>query len=258
MAVKTMRWSWVALGAGAYLAFAVASFPATTAYHWFAPDELRLSGISGTAWSGRAELGSVPGLPLRDVHWRLSAGSLLIARLAGNFEARLADGFVNARAVATLSRLRLENVRASTRLATLRDILPLPIGDAQAELGLSLDRFVLDDGWPVNAVGTLRIGGLAVPPLLDAGGGGLIDVGNFTIEFADSGNQGLVGTLDDDGGPLEIADGMLELGLDRRYLVSGLARTRPDAADPLVQGVTMMTSEPNAEGWRRFEFPGSL
>lgn len=253
-----MRWSWIALGAGAYLAFTLATVPASTAYHWLAPDALRLSGISGTVWSGSAALGSVPGLPLRDVSWRLSAGPLLLGRLSGELEARLAEGFVNTSVNATPSRVQLENARASTQLATIRDVLPLPIGDAAAELSLSLERFVLVDDWPVNAVGTVRIGRLVVPPLISASEGPLVDVGSFTIELTDSGGDGLVGTVRDDGGPLEIAEGTLRLGTDRRYELSGLVRPRASASEELVQGVGMMTGEPDADGLHAFEFTGSL
>jgi hypothetical protein len=78
-------WHWVALGIGAYFAFAVSSFPAGTAYAWFAPAGLQLDGLEGTLWSGRAAAGNV-GNPLRDrslsVHaWqRCSAASADLRR----------------------------------------------------------------------------------------------------------------------------------------------------------------------------------
>lgn len=255
MAPSSMRWSWIALGAGAYVAFAIASLPAATAYHWFAPEQLRLAGISGTAWSGSAELGSVPGLAMRELRWRLNPGALLLGRVTGRFEARLADGFVTTNATATASRVRFEDARAGATLATLSRLLPL--GDARAELGLSLDELVLADGWPVDAVGTARIGGLAVPPLLDASGQ-LIEIGSFAVTLTGSGGQGLVGTVDDTSGPLEVADGVLSLGADRRYALRGRVRARSEASEELVRGVEMMTGEPDVDGLRPFEFLGSL
>src|SRR5690606_2720287 len=50
------RYAWIALGLGAYIAFTLSSFPATAAYRWFAPETLRMAGIEGTVWSGRAAL----------------------------------------------------------------------------------------------------------------------------------------------------------------------------------------------------------
>src|SRR5690606_26983266 len=117
--------SWIALGAGAYLAFVLATFPAGVAYRWFAPPELALIGIDGTVWSGRAALGSVAGLALRDVGWRLAPWRLLLASAGGQAEARLADGFVATEFSAGLRRVTLTDLRASTSLPVLQALLPV-------------------------------------------------------------------------------------------------------------------------------------
>lgn len=254
-----MRWSWIALGAGAYLAFTLATLPAATAYHWLAPEPLRLSGFSGTVWSGGAALGSVPGLAFREARWNLRPAALLLGRLEGDFEARLADGFVSTHAVARPGRVVLEDVQGSTNLSTLRGLLPLA-GDATARLSVQFDRFVVVDGWPVNALGTLRIGTLAVPPFtgLDGGGSGLIEVGSFALEFSDTDDEGLMATVTDTGGPLEVTESQLSLGPDRRYLLRGLARPRDNAAPELVQGLEFLASGTGPGGAHQFEFEGSL
>ena len=76
------RWRWLALGVGAYLAFVLVSFPAGTAYTWFAPPDLMLTGIQGTLWKGRAAAGTVGDLALRDINWDIHVLRLLIARLS--------------------------------------------------------------------------------------------------------------------------------------------------------------------------------
>lgn len=257
--LRSIRWSWLALGAGAYLAFAVATLPAATAYHWLAPEALRLSGITGTAWSGRATLGSAAGLAFRDARWSLRPGALLLGRVEGNLEARLADGFVSTHAIARPGRVVLEDVQASASLMTLRGVLPPLVGDATAQLSLRLDRFVVDDGWPVNAVGTVRIGNLAVPPFAGLGGGSsLIEIGSFALEFADTGGEGLMATVMDTSGPLELSEASLSLGLERRYMLRGRARARDGASRELVRGLEFLAPEADAEGMREFEFDGSL
>ena len=40
-------------GVLAMLVALVALFPARVAYHWFAPDAVRVSGIDGSIWQGR-------------------------------------------------------------------------------------------------------------------------------------------------------------------------------------------------------------
>jgi hypothetical protein len=249
------RWSWLALGLGAYLAFTLSFFPAATAYRWFAPDELRLSAITGTVWSGGAALGSIPGLPMRDLRWNLGAWSLLALRASGDFEARLADGFIRSRFSASRTSIALDALQASTSLPTLSGLLPL--NDTQGLVSVDLERLELRDGWPVELLGLLRINNLQVVPLLPTQSQGLIELGNYEVQFIDTGGQGLIGDLRDTGGPLETS-GRLALGLDRTYTLEGVIRAREEASSDLVQGLQFMTGEPDPEGQRPFSFTGSL
>lgn len=249
------RLAWLALGLGAYLAFVISLFPAATAYRWFAPPALRLAGITGTIWRGGAALGSVPGLPLSDLRWDLDIWPLFVGRLAGEFEARLADGFVNGRVSASSSRLDFTDLQASTTLLTLRGLLPL--NDTQGLISVSLSRLELREGWPVSAIGILRIGQLEVAPLIPTGGPELIALGNYEARFVDNDGQGIRAELGDTGGPLE-ASGVLSLGLDRTYALEGAVRARVDAPEMLTQGLAIMTGEPDAEGRRPFTLTGSL
>lgn len=247
--------AWLALGLGAYLVFTIAKFPAGTAYRWFAPPELRLAGITGTVWQGGAELGSVPGLPLSDLRWDLHAWPLLTGRLAGDFEARLAEGFVRGSVSASTSRVAFADLEASTSLPVLRALLPL--NDTQGLVSVALEQLELSDGWPVNALGSLRLGQLEVAPLIPAGGPALIPLGNYELRFLDSAGQGIRAELSDSGGPLE-ANGLLRLGLDRSYALEGNVRARAEAPEMLTQGLAIMTGEPDAEGRRPFSLTGSL
>lgn len=247
--------SWLALGVGAYIAFALARFPANAAYRWFVPNELQLTGVSGTVWSGGAVLGTVGGVQLRDARWNLDAGPLLLGRVSLDFEARLIDGFVNGNLVATTSRLRITDLAASTSLQNLRGLLP--IYAIEGQVSLSLDRLVIEDAWPVAAVGDLRVAGLAAPPFPPQPGAAMIRLGSFRAQFTDLPEPGIEAVLTDTGGPLEL-EGRARLETDRSYLLDGLVRARPEASAELVQGLAIMTSEPDPQGRRTFSFPGTL
>lgn len=249
------RLSWFALGAGAYVALTIARFPATAAYRWFAPETMRLTGITGTAWSGRAALGSVAGLPLSDIDWNLNAAELLLARVSVAFEARLADGFVNGSLVATPGELQLTDVSVATTLQNVRDVLP--IYGTEGQLSVSLDSLVLEDSWPVSAAGEIRIANLAVAPLLPTGDQEMIPLGNFRAEFADGTEPGIAAQVTDTGGPLELS-GSIRLDIDGSYALEGLVRPRADASEALLQGLTFMTEEPDREGRRAFAMTGTL
>lgn len=64
------RWSWLALGVGAYIAFTVATFPAGVALRWFAPPDIVFGGVGGTLWSGSAATCSVEGFTVESLRWR--------------------------------------------------------------------------------------------------------------------------------------------------------------------------------------------
>jgi hypothetical protein len=249
------RYSWLALGLGAYVAFVISSIPAATVYRFFGPAELRLAGLEGTLWSGGAALGSVEGLSLHDIRWNLATLPLAAGRASGKVEARLPDGFVATDVSATPSRVMLRGLDASTSLPALGAVLP--VQGAEGLVSLALDELRLDDGRPTKALGRVRIAQLAVPPLMPGAGTALIPLGNYEIVFKDAGGEGIAADIHDTGGPLEV---MAQLRLDRagNYTLEGVAAPREGASTELVQGLTIMTGEPDAEGRRPFSLTGSL
>src|SRR6185295_20179934 len=89
------RWSWLALGVGAYIAFTLATFPAGVALRWFAPSGVTFAGVAGTLWSGSAASCSVQGMSLDTLRWRVRPWSLFLGRVSANVEAKIPDGFVS-------------------------------------------------------------------------------------------------------------------------------------------------------------------
>ena len=247
--------SWLALGVGAYIAFAVANFPAAQAYQWFAPPVVRLAGVTGTVWSGAAEVGNVAGLPLSNLRFRFQPLALLLGKLSGTVEARLPDGFFDTEITATTERISLHELRAATSLQSLREFLP--IYGTQGQISLTLDSLEIENGWPAVAVGEARIGQLRVAPLLPTASGNLIELGDYSARFLEQVEPGLSADITDLSGPLEL-EGHATLLPDRSYSLEGRIRARPEAAPELVQGIEIMTSEPDAEGRRAFTLAGSL
>lgn len=246
---------WLALGVGTYLAFTIAFFPASVAYRWFAPAELRLAGIEGTLWSGQAALGSVGEFGLHEIEWEVRPWSLLLARVSGQVQTRFSGGFLDTGIRLGLGGTSFTGLRAATSLETLSTVLP--IRGTRGQASVDFTELVLRDGWPVGAVGELRLGEVAVPPLAPTGSGGLIQLGNYSVDFGDTSGDGLAGTFTDQGGPLEVT-GSLRLNPNRDYLIEGVVRARADADAALTQGLEFMTGEPDAAGMRTFSLAGSL
>jgi len=249
-------WHWIAVGVGAYLAFTLSSFPAATAYAWFAPPTVQLAGIEGTLWSGRAAGGSAAELALRDVRWRVHAWPLLLGRVAADLRAQLDDGFVSAHVQATRRRVQLSDVQVSTSLPTLRNVLPVAgmrgtVSFKNGALDLDLVR-----GWPTKLVGELTLAQLEAPPLIAGPRGKLVPLGNYAVRFVD-GTDGIKAILNDTGGPLEVS-GTLTLDAERAFLLDALIKPRAEAPRELVDGVKAMTEDPDAEGRYRLKWPGRL
>jgi len=250
------RYAWIALGLGAYIAFVLSMFPADAAYRWFAPDALRMSGLSGTVWSGRAALASADGLPLRDLRWQLDALPLLIGRANARVQARLADGYVEATVRASFGgRAVLSDVMLQARLAALEPIAP--IGDVRGQLRVALDRLELVDGLPASMVGRATLTELTVPTFVPGGRGDPILLGDFALTFDDTGGQGLLARFNDTSGPLAV-EGTLTVDRQGRYLLDARAAARRGAPPALVQALELMGGEPGPDGKRPFELSGSL
>ena len=245
-----MRVLWIALGAGAYLAFVIALFPADAAYRWFAPDEVRLSGVQGTVWSGRAALGSAGSLGFHNIRWDVRPLSILMARPGGRIETSLGDGFLQAEVRIGESGITITDATASCSLSAFATALP--IAGIRGQVSMQLAELVLQDGWPAAASGQLRLGQLTVPSLV---GGGPILLGNYNVTL--SGTDRLQGTFENQGGPLQVR-GSAALTPAGDYEIRGLVQARPEADAALTRGVELLTGEPDDAGMRAFSFTGTL
>jgi general secretion pathway protein N len=245
----------LALGLGVYLAVAIASFPAALAYRWFGPERLTLASIDGTIWRGNAAFGAIGGFAFSDLRWRLHPAALLTGRISLSAETRLNDGFASANVAASGSRVELTQVRAATSLKSLRELASL--GDISGQLSLSLERLDLVEGWPVAAEGMLEIAELVAPPLVPMSGVSQIPLGSYRAEITTTEEPGILALVNDLGGPLELT-GRISLSPDRSYLFDTLIKPRSGAPDVLVEGLDLVSGEPNAQGQRKFVQRGSL
>lgn len=247
--------AWLGLAAGVYVAAAVALFPAATAYRWFAPPAVNVSGIEGSVWRGRAALASVAGLGLYDLEWSASPWTLLTGRLRARVQARQPDGFVNAEIRAGLGSVRILDLQGTTSLATIGQLVP--VGDVQGLISAQLSELELADGWPVRAVGQVRIAELQTPLLTPSGPSSLIALGNFAVELLEAPAPEIRGQFTDQGGPLEV-EGDFVLNNDRSYELSGLIAARPDAPQEIVQTMAFLTPADDGSNRRQFELTGRL
>jgi hypothetical protein len=245
----------LALGVGAYIAFTVAAFPAGTALRWFAPPEVVFQGVQGTLWSGAAASGSVAGFTLQDLRWRVRPWSLVLGRVGANVEARLPEGFVSSEVVLTPSRVRLTELRGGASLPSLAAVLP--VRGIRGQATIAFDSLELEGGWPASVIGELKLAGLEATPLIPNGTNDLVALGDYTVTFIPAAERELAARFVDTGGPIEVS-GTVAVDDQRAYTLDALIKARAGASESLVQGIEIMTADPDAEGRRRLTLTGSL
>lgn len=254
------RWSWIALGLGFYLAFALRALPASVALPWLVPPEVRVAGIDGSVWRGRAALVSVDNLALRNVEWDVHAWPLLTLRLVADLRADMTEGFVATRIAATTGAVELRDTRIDTSLTALAPVLPPITAGIRGGVRAQIARLRFADGWPTDAVGEMRLMRLAAPPIMATRGDPqLLELGDYAVEFVDAGPSGAInGRFRDMGnGPLEV-NGTLSLDAAHNYELAGTVMARPGASPLIVDGLPFFAPDVDSTGRRSFRFSDTL
>lgn len=238
-----------AAGIAAFLLALLVTMPARVAYHWLAPAELKLSGISGSVWSGRAAEGAAAGIYFNDLSWQFRPTSLLTGKAASAVSARPAGGTLETDVAVALfgSNLLLRDLDADLPLDVFSMIVPME--GVSGNLGLRFSRIRMADGIPTEAAGTLRIMNLVLRPLSNRA------LGDYRAVF-ETGDEGITATVEDVSGVLDLA-GTAALEADRSYIFTGKVAAMPDAPSAVVQQLQFLGSA-DAQGRRDFRFEGSL
>ncbi len=226
----------------------IITFPARVAYQWFAPAELKLSGISGSIWRGSAAQGSAGSVYLANVNWSFRPLALLTGKLEFASSSKLASGFVDARiALGVGGSLTLSDVAGALSLDTLADTLHL--SGIEGDVSLQFEELVVENGLPVEATGTLNIANLVSRYLSPT------RLGDYRAEFQTD-DDGILGSVEAISGVLELG-GTIKLTRDRNYEFVGKVAAKPNAPPGISQQLQFLGS-PDAQGKREFRIEGKL
>lgn len=226
----------------------VVTFPARIAYQWFAPPDIRLTGISGSIWHGSATEGLASGAYVRNIRWRIKPLALFSGKLAFTTSSNPASG--------TLLTDIAVSPDGTLTFSALSGNLPLDLvhpalqqngigGDVRFEF----ESLVVRDGLPVAASGSVTIANL-YSSVLSAQ-----PLGDYRADF-ETISEGISGTVSDVAGVLDLA-AVLSLGPDRSYSLIGDVAARP-GAPPSIEDQLRFLGSPDARGYRQFRFEGQL
>lgn len=223
-------------------------FPARTAYAWFAPEALKLSGLSGTVWHGTAAEGMAGDIYLRNIRWYFRPLALFGGKLAVVVSADPATGFINSEvAVTPTGTLLLRDLAGSLSLSSFQDSFQLK--GFHGDLNLQFEEIAVRDGLPVRAVGSIGLARLRAPQLSG------IALGDFRAEFH-SDESGIIGSVENLSGALQVA-GVIRLGPDRSYSFTGQVAATPQAPELIRQQLQMLGSA-DERGQREFRIEGQF
>lgn len=238
----------VVLGTATFLVGVVLLFPARVAYHLFAPDSFRLTGISGTIWSGRAAEGQAAGVYLSNMEWSFRPAMLLTGKLAFDTRFDPAGGFMEAGIAAGLGgNVTLTDVEGALSIAALQSVMPAQ--GIEGNVRLLFSRISLENGLPTAAEGSIEVVGLVARGLAS------IPIGDFRADLQ-TGDDGITGSVEDTAGMLDIA-GVLRLTPERSYSLTGLVAPTASTPESVVNQLRFLGSA-NERGQREFRFEGQL
>ncbi len=238
----------IAAGLATFIVGVVLTLPARVPYSWFSSPDFQLSGVSGTVWRGQAAEGSAAGIYLLDLQWSFQPLSILRGQLAYRVEANSTLGTIRSVVGMGLGgAVNLENFASTFSLQEFRDLFQLQGFDGM--LQADFESIVLENGFPTAATGSVRLLNLLAPQLSP------LAIGDYRAEFT-SNADGILGSVEDDGGVLDVA-GTILLGLDRSYSFVGSVAALPEAPPGLTNQLRFLGS-PDARGYRDFRIEGRL
>lgn len=251
-------WHYLLLGVAAWLLFLLWRFPAAVAYDLASESlgpQLRLAGLSGTLWHGRAEQLQYGNQPLGEVEWRLSASGLLVGRVWADLNLRQDDGYLQGEVALPLplsaAEAEFTGVRGRLPLQLLQPYLKQLPPILNGELSLKLGELALSgDGRLQRASGRLvwHQAGVSAPQPLE--------FGDLVMELENAAEGGITGRLSDNGGPLQL-QAQLSLDPQGRYRLQGRVQAAPGAPAELRQSLGML-GRADAEGGYPLNFSGNL
>jgi general secretion pathway protein N len=244
-------WLLAVLGLAAYLAFALITLPASVVLDRLQPYGINTAGVSGTAWSGSAQVVQAGAVNLGALSWELRVLPLFALRAVADVEVRRADGFISGTVSASRDRIRLQKLTVALPLGALPpQVAP---GGWTGSIDAELADLTLVNGWPTSANGAVEVLDLTGPARRP------LNIGSYRVTFPAPTTvpDALTGTLNDIGGQIQIAGTIQLKAADRSYLLEGLVATKPDAPPDLIRTLEFL-GPPDAQGRRQFSVSGTM
>jgi len=226
---------WISLGVIVWVYIVVSNLPAIwAAYALTRGGDVAMSGVTGTAWNGRASLASIKikgvDRPVGQLTWKLSPLSLLTLKLCAQVTTQMDnqdfDGYVCYRGKNNIS---LKKTNANFPAVVAQPFLPLAI---DGHMSLNLENLNIENGQIKTIHGkTMWVNARIY------NGANWMSFGNLAAELVDDGKNGLSAHITDAGSPVH-----LDLVANLPYPTGGSIKGGLSLPEPYFR-------ELNAEAW---------
>ena len=238
-----------------YLLFLFVTLPADISYaywkkNWGQREQIVLSGLDGSVWSGAIDQAMIKGQRFQDVKWHFKPLRLFLGRAEADIEFTVPDGFGKGKVgYSLLGGIYVKDAEAWIPLPVIARFVNLAALRPGGKLNINLQDFNYDNGSISKANGNLS--------WLDAEVSFFqpVALGNFELNVS-NGDDGIVGELKDKGGPLQ-AQAKLSLTPQGDYSVDGEILLRDKSRNDLQQALQTM-GRPNAKGAIPLKQKGNL
>ena len=242
------------VGTACFVVFVIVLVPASIVTSVIPDDTMKIGGISGTVWNGRARVIEVANVQLTGTRWELHPLHLLLGRLALTVETQMLgnsiDGEVRVGITGTTS---VRNLNSVGPLGPVTRLMNIPQGGG--DLNVRIDELTIRDAWPTVAVGVVRIGNLPLNIIgVAAGPTGSYEVAFTADPVPDDGR--VVGELTDLGGPLSLS-GQIAFDPPNSYELTARVKGAAGAPSDLVRGLALL-GPADADGNHELTMTGSL
>lgn len=250
----------VALGFLIYIIFLVLNFPADRAYAYWKSSEsasqnFALAGISGSVWSGKANVAVIKRTRFENIEWTYRPWVLLLGQVGLNWRFQLPDS-QGSKAGSYGQGVTSFGLDGSVSFSSLEAQLPASMVASMAKMqalqpsgsvGLNLEDVEWNGQSLVSAEGRVVWRGAGVNLLQPVSLGDL----TLTLETRDDEIKGVIA---DGGGPLS-AEGLLTLAEDGRYQFNGAFAARNDKG---LENALRSMGRPGADGKVKIKYSGNL
>lgn len=243
--------AYIMLGLLAFAGFLLITFPAERAFALLAEQapKVRVAGLSGTAWSGKADVLQVEGRNLEKLQWQLKPWSVLFGQL--ELDVRLDGADVAGQASIALKSdgaIRLTDVDLRLSAAEMSKQFEVPV-DLGGQFNVQLQSAELMGQKLQSAEGVIRWQQAALISPFEQ------PLGEFVAQLSTEADV-IKAQIKDEGGPLQL-DGVAKLTPDGDYDFNGSVSVRDAQQTLLVQGVRAM-GRPGKDGRVPLRYSGQL